>query len=85
MELDSAVEMLRQALLIGLWICAPVLITSLAVGLIVSVVQAATQISEPTVNLVPRLFAAILVLLLVLPWGLQSLVDYTMTLWQSTP
>ena len=82
MEIDAAVDMIRQALLTALWLCAPVLIASLAVGLIVSILQAATQVHEPTVNLVPRLLAAVLVLLVALPWGLQLLVDYTVTLWQ---
>ncbi|MCY2966425.1 MAG: flagellar biosynthetic protein FliQ [Planctomycetota bacterium] len=85
MDLDTAVDMIRQSLVTAAWLCAPVLGVCLLVGLLVSVLQAATQVQEPTVNLVPRITAAVITLLLLLPWGLQMMVDYTVTLWTSSP
>lgn len=85
MEIDSAVDMIRQAMTTALWLCLPVFATTLAVGLIVGILQTATQVNEPSISLVPRLVAAVCVLLFILPWGLQLLMDYSVALWQSSP
>mgnify|MGYP000417386509 CR=1 FL=1 len=64
----------------GLWIlltvAAPMLLTILLVGLVVSIVQAATQIHEATLAFVPKLVAAVAVVAVAGPWMLTMLVEY---------
>ncbi|MFN0186489.1 MAG: flagellar biosynthesis protein FliQ [Aquabacterium sp.] len=75
----------QQALLMLLMISAPLLLTVLAVGLVVSVLQAATQINEATLSFVPKVVAAVAVLALAGPWMLTMLVDYLQQTLQSIP
>jgi flagellar biosynthetic protein FliQ len=75
----------RDGLLVLLTVCAPILMVVLAVGLIVSVFQAATQIHEATLSFVPKLLAAFATLAVAGPWMLSSLVDYIQQVLQSIP
>ena len=75
----------QQALYMLLMVSAPVLLTVLAVGLIVSVFQAATQIHEATLSFVPKIIAAVAVLAIAGPWMLTSLVEYLQRTLQSIP
>ena len=61
------------------------LIVGMAVGLAVGLVQALTQIQEQTVAFVPKLFAMILVLSLMLPWLITQMVDYARDLFENIP
>ena len=73
----------------GLWmlllVSAPILLVVLAVGLVVSVFQAATQINEATLSFVPKVVAAVAVLAFAGPWMLQTLVEYLQRTLQSIP
>ncbi len=83
MTLGSAAAILRSAVMeLGI-ISAPILLASLAVGLIVSILQAATSIQEPTLSFVPKIAAVLGLLLLLGPWLATSMVDYTRALFQS--
>ena len=75
----------RDGLLTLLMVCAPVLGVVLVVGLVVSVLQAATQIHEQTLSFVPKLLAAFATLGLAGPWMLSLLVDYIRNVLQSIP
>jgi flagellar biosynthetic protein FliQ len=75
----------QQALHMLLMVSAPVLLTVLAVGLLVSVFQAATQINEPTLSFVPKILAAVAVLTIVGPWMLTTLVEYLQRTIQAIP
>jgi flagellar biosynthetic protein FliQ len=75
----------QRGLLMLLVVSAPVLLTILAVGLVVSVLQAATQINEPTLSFVPKVIASVAVLALAGPWMLTTLVDYIRQALQSIP
>jgi flagellar biosynthetic protein FliQ len=66
----------QQGLYLLLTVAAPMLITVLGVGLLVSIFQAATQIHEATLSFVPKLIAAVAVLAVAGPWMLTSLVEY---------
>lgn len=68
-------ELLRQALLTGLLVLAPVLVVGLGVGTLAGLVQAATGVHEPLLGLVPRLVAMAAAFLLTLPWLVDRLVD----------
>jgi len=73
----------------GLWmllmISAPILLTVLALGLVVSVFQAATQINEATLSFVPKILGAVAVLAITGPWMITSLVEYLQRALQSIP
>ena len=66
----------QQGLEILLLVAAPLLLAALAIGLVVSVLQAATQINEATLAFIPKLLGVLGVLVLAGPWILQTLVDY---------
>jgi flagellar biosynthetic protein FliQ len=75
----------QQALEMTLMISAPLLLTALAIGLIVSIMQAATQINEMTLSFIPKLVGVFAVMVLAGPWMLQTLVDYVQRLFTSIP
>ena len=75
----------QQALYMTLLLCAPLLLTALVVGLIVSIFQAATQINEMTLSFIPKLLAMMLALALAGPWMLTAMVDYMRALITSIP
>ena len=75
----------QQSLYMLLTVAAPLLLTVLAVGLVVSVFQAATQIHEQTLSFVPKIVAAVAVLAVAGPWMLTSLVEYLQRTLQSIP
>jgi flagellar biosynthesis protein FliQ len=75
----------QQALHLLLMVSAPVLLTVLGIGLLVSVFQAATQINEPTLSFVPKILAAVGVLTISGPWMLTTLVEYLQRTIQSIP
>ncbi len=58
-------------------LAAPALVTALAVGLVVSIFQAVTQIQEMTLAIVPKMLAVLLALLISFPWLLQTMVRFT--------
>ena len=82
---STVMEIGRQAIEVTLMISAPMLLTALVVGLIISIFQAATQLNESTLQFVPKLVAMFLVLLLAGPWMLQYLIDYIQRLLGSIP
>ncbi|MCU0774168.1 MAG: flagellar biosynthesis protein FliQ [Ideonella sp.] len=66
----------QQGLVLLLMLSAPVLLTILLVGLVVSIFQAATQINEQTLSFVPKMVAAVAVMAIAGPWMLTTLVEY---------
>ena len=75
----------QEGLLQLLMVSAPVLLAVLVVGLVVSVFQAATQISEATLSFVPKVVAAVLVLAFAGPWMMSTLVEYLQRTLQAIP
>lgn len=75
----------QQGLYTLLMVAAPMLLTILAVGLVVSIVQAATQIHEQTLSFVPKVLAAVAVLAIAGPWMLTTLVEYLQRMLQAIP
>ena len=71
------IEIAREGMLVMLKISAPPLLAGLAVGLIVSLVQAVTQIPDQTLTCVPQVLIVFLTLLLFLPFMMHSLMDFT--------
>lgn len=74
---DTIMELGRQTLTVVAYVCAPVLLVGLAAGLIVSIFQAATQVSESTLSFLPKVAAVMVVLILGGPWILEQLTAFT--------
>jgi flagellar biosynthesis protein FliQ len=85
MEASQVLSMGQQGLYLLMIVAAPVLLTVLVVGLVVSIFQAATQINEATLSFVPKIVAAIAVLGFAGPWMVTTLVEYLQRTLQSIP
>jgi flagellar biosynthesis protein FliQ len=85
MEHQQVLTLGQQALTTLLIVAAPVLLAVLVVGLLVSIFQAATQINESTLSFVPKVVAAMAVLVVAGPWMLMTLVDYLQATLSSLP
>ena len=75
----------QQGLYMLLMVSAPIMLTVLAIGLLVSIFQAATQIHEATLSFVPKVIGAVAVLAIAGPWMLTTLVEYLQRTLQSIP
>lgn len=75
----------RDALWLAMLIAAPLLLTALAVGVLVGLFQAATQINEMTLSFIPKVLAMAAVLLVTGPWMLRLLMDYTRRIIEGIP
>jgi flagellar biosynthetic protein FliQ len=75
----------QQGLYILLMVSAPILLTVLLIGLVVSIFQAATQIHEATLSFVPKVIGAVAMLAIAGPWMLTTLVEYLQRTLQSIP
>lgn len=85
MDADSVVNIGRQAMEVTILLAAPILLISLAVGLVVAMFQAATQINEMTLSFVPKLMAVSAVLMGAGPWLLRQIVGFTQKLIENIP
>lgn len=70
------IQIVRETLWLSLLLCAPVLLVTLVVGLIISIFQAATQISEMTLTFIPKLLVAGAVMVFTFPWMLHQFRDF---------
>ena len=85
MNSTAVINIMSEALQVTLLVSAPLLLTALAVGLVVSVVQAATQINEMTLSFIPKLIGVFVAIVVAGPWMLGILIDYTQRLFSSIP
>jgi flagellar biosynthesis protein FliQ len=85
MSHQLVVDLARNAIMLALLVAGPMLVVALGVGLVISVIQAVTQIQEQTLAFVPKLVAVAATFLLALPWTLQLLIKYTTELFRSLP
>lgn len=80
-----AIDLVRHAVMLSLMVAAPLLATALVVGILVSLVQAVTQLQEQTLTFIPKLLTLSLVFVLTLPWMLTRLVEYLAGVLRSLP
>jgi flagellar biosynthesis protein FliQ len=73
---DNIAELVRNVLIITLKISAPILLAGVVVGLIISIFQSVTSIQEQTLTFVPKIFAMILVTVLLIPWIIGRLLEF---------
>jgi flagellar biosynthetic protein FliQ len=85
MNIDTVMEIGRQSVETALMLAGPLLLVALAVGLLVSFFQAATQINEATLSFIPKLVAVFMMLILAGPWMLQTILDFMRKMLESIP
>jgi flagellar biosynthetic protein FliQ len=79
MGADQALELMNQLLWKALLVAGPVLLVALAVGLLISVLQVATQLQEMTLSYVPKLLAAVFVLIALGPWMIHQVTEFAIS------
>ena len=85
MTSQSVLTLGQQALEVALMVSMPLLLAALVTGLVVSVLQAATQINEMTLSFIPKLLAMVATLAAAGPWMLATLTEYLQRLLVSIP
>ncbi|MEK7768371.1 MAG: flagellar biosynthesis protein FliQ [Pseudomonadota bacterium] len=82
---ESVMTLGQQALELTIMVSAPILLTALAVGLLVSIFQAATQINEMTLSFIPKLLSMLVMMIVAGPWMLNLMMDYMRRLFTNIP
>ncbi len=85
MTTEFAIEVLKAMIFQALAISTPILGAAMIIGLCISLFQAVTTISEQTLTFVPKALAVIGVLLLMLPWIMRSMIEFTTSMIQKMP
>ncbi len=85
MNQDTVVNLAAQAMSLAFKVAGPLLLVALAVGLLVSIFQAVTQIQEQSLTLIPKIIGIAVVVVVLGPWMLGQLVAYTTNLYSSIP
>ncbi|HJB66819.1 MAG TPA: flagellar biosynthesis protein FliQ [Candidatus Mailhella merdavium] len=85
MSPEFIIGFVRQAIELTLSIALPMLLVGLAIGVFISVIQAATQIQETTLTFIPKLVAIFVALLISFPWIMSKLNTFTINLFLNLP
>ncbi len=82
---ENVMDLAHKTLLVTSLISAPLLLIALLTGLVIGMLQAATQINESTLSFIPKLLMLVLTLFVAGPWILRVLIDFTQDLYASIP
>ena len=82
---ESVMVMGQDALRVALALAAPLLVAALVSGLVISLLQAATQINEQTLSFIPKILAVVATIVVAGPWMLNLILDYMRTLFSNLP
>lgn len=82
---EMVIDIGKEAGMVVVLLSAPTLLTALAVGLLIGMIQAATQIQEMTLSFIPKLLAMGVALVLAGHWMLRLVTEYTIRLYHSIP
>jgi len=82
---ESVLTIARESLTVASMLAAPMLISALATGVFIGVLQAATQINEMTLSFIPKLLVLVITLVAAGPWMLQLITNYTQALFSNIP
>jgi flagellar biosynthetic protein FliQ len=82
---EFVIQLGQEALTLILYVGGPILIVALVVGLAVSIFQAVTQVHEMTLTFIPKIIAVGMTLILILPWMMQRMIDFTTNLLLAIP
>ncbi len=85
MNAAQAADLLKMLITTAVTLAAPVLLTAMIIGLAVSLFQSVTSIQEQTLTFVPKALAIVALLVLLLPWILRTLVEFTSAMIQKMP
>lgn len=77
---EIVMQMGQNALTTMAYLAGPILLVAMAVGIVVSILQAITQINEQTLTFIPKMVAVIITLMVMGPWMLRVLQDYAITI-----
>jgi flagellar biosynthesis protein FliQ len=82
---ETVMDLAHSTLTVTAMVAAPLLLTALVTGLLIGMLQAATQINEATLSFIPKLLVLVLTLFIAGPWILRVLVDFTHNLYAGIP
>jgi flagellar biosynthetic protein FliQ len=82
---ETVISIGERALVITTMISAPLLLAALVAGVVIGMLQAATQINETTLSFIPKLLTLVATIFATGHWMLQTLIDYTRSLFESIP
>ena len=82
---DTVINLATQAMTVAVEIAGPMLLAGLVIGLVISIFQAVTSIQEQTLTFIPKVVALALIIVVLGPWMLRQIVDYTENLYQDIP
>ncbi|XBC41849.1 MAG: flagellar biosynthesis protein FliQ [Buchnera aphidicola (Kaburagia rhusicola rhusicola)] len=83
MTVESVMTIFHEAMKVALMLASPLLLSALFSGLVISVIQAATQINEQTLSFIPKIIAVLLSIVIFGPWMLTLILDYTRSLFSN--
>jgi len=82
---ESVLAIGESALTVTVLLAAPMLLSALAIGLLIGMIQAATQIQEMTLSFIPKLIILVVALMIAGPWMLGLITDFTVRLFENIP
>jgi flagellar biosynthetic protein FliQ len=82
---DTVVNLATQMMTLAMKVAGPLLLVGLVIGLLVSIFQSVTQISEQSLSFIPKIIAVAVVIVVAGPWMLNQLINYTQDLYASIP
>ncbi len=85
MDQDTVINLASQAMSLAFKVAGPMLLGAMAVGLLVSIFQAVTQIQEQSLTLIPKIAIIAVIVVVLGPWMLDQMVAYTTNLYSSIP
>ncbi len=81
MSPQAALDLLQMAMLTAFKLSAPMLITTIVVGIVINIFQTITSLRDQTLSFVPKLLAAAVVTIITLPWGIETMTGYFRTMY----
>ena len=85
MDINQAMDLVRSTLILALIVSAPMLIIGLVVGIVVSMLQAVTQIQEQTLSFIPKIVAMVGSAVVLMPWISHRLIEYSTAIFSMKP
>jgi flagellar biosynthetic protein FliQ len=85
MNPEFAAELIKTLMFQAVTLAAPILLTAMIVGLLISIFQSVTSIQEQTLTFVPKALSIVALLVLLMPWMLRSLIEFTTAMIQKMP
>ena len=82
---ETVITIGQQAMEVAVMLAAPLLLSALAIGLLIGIFQAATQINEMTLSFIPKLAVMLVVIMMAGNWMLQTMMDFTRRLYENIP